>query len=260
MNYNQLTNEDQIINWINKNPNTDKINQKDNLGNHILDWVFNGYRGKDSNKLNICRIIINSTDIKELQQDTIERIFLTTMLDNANNKNQNKIILDKLERYNILKQDDIESNLIINSINNAKTYHELSQTEKELIIKNSNKNIKVNDINEKNLLHPVIYCSLNVSKSFNIFKNLNYLYDYQARNLLNFQEVIFESQYFNYVCEDVRKILDVNNTKHMNDFFEQIMDLKDGTQDILNDIVKKSRAFQLEKMLQTKGIVHKNKI
>lgn len=261
MNYNQLTNENQILNWINKNPKSEIINTKDDLGQHILDWVFNGYRGKDENKLNICRAIISSTDISLLDPDTVERIFIATMLDKQENNSKNKHILDKLENYNILKQDQIESNIIINQINNVKKYDDLTTKEQSIIIKNTNKNILINESSNKEYLHPVVYCSLNISKQFNITKNLKYIYDYQHKNSISFQDVPFELKYFEYLNNDIVEMLDKKHTKSMHNFFEQITLKPEKSAELLTEIISKSKVIQLEKLLHYEDIyVQKTKI
>lgn len=99
MKYSNLTNREKIIKWFDTHPST--INSLCENNNHILDWIYDGYRGKLSAKIDLTIKLVNRSANFDLVKDENFRRIVHAFITPIETQEDYSVFVLKL----ILKQD-----------------------------------------------------------------------------------------------------------------------------------------------------------
>lgn len=106
MKYSNLTNKNIIMSWNKSFPT--HINLLDENNSHILDWIFNGYRGKISSKIELASVLVtNGANLNLVKNDTY-RQFLHQIFDNS--KDEHTVVFENILK-NTLPLSNFKNNL-----------------------------------------------------------------------------------------------------------------------------------------------------
>lgn len=106
MKYLNLTNKNTIMSWNKSFPTHINLLDENNL--HILDWIFNGYRGKISAKIELASVLVtNGANLNLVKNDTY-RQFLHQIFDNS--KDEHTVVFENILK-NTLPLSNFKNNL-----------------------------------------------------------------------------------------------------------------------------------------------------
>ncbi|NCQ51480.1 hypothetical protein GW796_06215 [archaeon] len=136
MKYSNLTSTDKILGWFAKHPL--KINDYCDDNTHIFDWIYNGYRGQSSAKLNLVyELIKRNANFSNIKEDTFRQIvfsFISSLEQPQSSSFVLTNLLKEQDKLNILKSDFSNLNFIISSYPNYS--HNFSDIKDKIIYSN----------------------------------------------------------------------------------------------------------------------------
>jgi hypothetical protein len=204
MKYSNLTYREKILRWFDLNPST--INSLCEVNQHILDWIYGGYRGKLSAKIDLTIKLINrGADLSKVKIETFRTILFTFIspIDSQDNSAVFvlKAILQEKSRVQEIKKDlpFFNSLILTDSIWNAPN----SDLKNQILYSDISGNLPpfVKDIAHKinYNIHPVIFLLQHYFFFTSEFKtnNANPFLKIDKIHELN-EEIIFNKMSFQY--------------------------------------------------------------
>lgn len=264
MKYSNLTNKKIIMSWNEQFPTHINLLDENNL--HILDWIFNGYRGKTSAKIELAVLLVQKGVNLDLVKSDTYRQFLHQSFDNT--KEEHTLVFEKILHHD-LSLLNFKNNLYeFNSLLLKKSISDRPiETIKDKILFSDL--LDYNPQQEADIQHKIGYNTHPIIFLFQHFLLFNSTLKTLSTNLIKikkFQEynpqltlnsIIFEYKENCASMQDILNRFELKNGENLTESFNRVLaklrlDLvKEPNLNIIEDIINLNQYRELQVSLST---------